>query len=145
LQLIGQLGRENDLDLWINEAVFTANLALTGYYGYSPQDGFFPLKSYKPVNYVVISDGRYANEILKVRNSGGMAVKLIRNDNSSSTSSSGIVGHSSEADLDCIPKHFYTHILYNNSTLDELKLLLSDFLYANNLNQTILGTRYSGK
>jgi hypothetical protein len=145
LQAIGALGREHDLDIWADDAKMVADSVLSGYYDYSPEDGLTARQSYKSVSYAVISDGRYANEILKIRKSNGMAIKLVRNENSSSTATSGIANHSSEIDLGAIPRHFYTHILYNNSSLNELGQLLNDLLYANNLDQTILGTRYSGK
>ena len=125
LQSLGSWGRELDPDVWINAALKSARRVLAGNASYLRDEGVF----YAPGVFwplAVITDGRYQNEILAVRMVGGAAYLISRPDQTlgAAAEAAGIKGHSSEAELGCIPPHFYDVLISNDGTLDQLDELI---------------------
>lgn len=85
LQLLGtEVGRAIDQNIWVDRAVARANQAL--------MDG---------APGVVVTDGRFRNEILGFRRHGAYAVKVFGD------ASSVVSSHVSEVEIADIPDHFY--------------------------------------
>lgn len=108
-------------DIWVQVGLNACNKLLRGGYNYTHCNGLAPDPEAKARPLAIISDGRFANEILGVRQTGGLAIKLSRNDSGSAAEQAGIAGHQSESELDDIPNHFYNAVVYNNSTVDNLE------------------------
>lgn len=121
LQTFGtEWGRTLDPEVWSRKAVQTARILLGGEHTYDRKIGLVRVPTMKrPPNIAVITDGRFANEIVNVRSAGGLAVEIRRPD-AADTANTGVVGHISEAGLDEVPPHFYDGRLVNDGTLEDL-------------------------
>lgn len=125
LQTLGtEWGREQDQDLWVNYAKRVCQKLLRGGFGYGRAQGLYklPFPSEPSPDYVVITDGRFRNEILSVRENGGSALLIIdpRNTSAAAVEAAGVKNHKSEKELGTIPQHFYTGVVINDGTLEEL-------------------------
>ena len=75
-------------------------------------------------DFVVITDGRFRNEILNVIEVGGAAVKIINPvDESRDVDAAGVRGHTSESELKRIPDSWFLVTLVNDKSrgLDALE------------------------
>jgi hypothetical protein len=99
LQTLGtEWGRKCNPNVWINYALKRANAALD------------------TADFVVISDGRFRNEVLAVKKIGGYVMEVIKpNETSTAT-------HASETEQDSIPKYWYDTRFVNERRED----LMSD-------------------
>jgi hypothetical protein len=121
LQTLGtEWGRAIDQNLWTNIAVDAAFKLLSNPgLDYIPSEGLVKRKSENcrwESGLVVITDGRFRSEILKVSSVGGFAIKIVR---------PGVVGlnsHASETELKDIPEIFFDAIINNNDSLDLLRV-----------------------
>jgi hypothetical protein len=68
---------------------------------------------------IVISDGRFIDEIALVKKYNGIVIKIVRDDNKH------IDMHSSEKQIDNLP---YDNIIYNNGTIQQLRDKLIDII-----------------
>lgn len=100
-------GRSIDPDLWVNYAKKVALKLLCGGYTYTPEGGLVEDGEVPPAGFVVISDGRFPNEIAQIKAIGGHAWKIVRPDNSTNTPS-----HVSE-NVKLIPDSFFDVIIEN--------------------------------
>jgi hypothetical protein len=123
LQTFGtEWGRGLDPEVWSRLAINTARKILGGEHLYDRRGGLKRVPDKKrPPNLVVITDGRFANEIVNVKSAGGLAVHIHR-PGATDTASTGVAGHSSEAGLDEVPGHFYDRTIINNGRVDSLKI-----------------------
>lgn len=134
LQTLGtEWGRRVSSDLWIDLGIRTATMLLAGGPRYSRTQGLSEDVSYHPPDFVVITDGRFRNELLKVQMIGGTTIRIQPVEASKdalATSAAGIAGHRSESELGGIPEHFYTYILVNDKQkgLGELERLLGGLM-----------------
>jgi hypothetical protein len=115
LQTLGtEFGRTVSRDVWSNLAISQARELLVGGASYDRERGL--QKSDNPGhNFVVITDGRFRNEILNVTSMGGRALKVVNPvDEGAAVESAGIKGHASEAELKGIPDGWYTDRLIND-------------------------------
>jgi hypothetical protein len=120
LQTLGtEFGRNVSMDMWNAHAIKTCKKLLEGGYSYTRAGGLVVDDNFK-YDYACISDIRFRNEALNIRYLGGTVLKLERRDASSEIG--GIKGHASEAELDGIPAHFFSHTIWNNGTFNELFL-----------------------
>lgn len=114
LQTLGtEWGRRENPNMWIDRAIWTAKQIL--YHGaeYSRTRG---LMLYGPApEFVVISDGRFRNEILKVRELGAQVWK-IRSSSTPTMSSAGVANHVSEVEQRSIPNFYFTATLNNDKS-----------------------------
>ena len=109
LQTIGtEFGRTQRYDLWTKKATNDAEKLLNGGYSYSREHGV-QAGPKLPYDLVVISDGRFRNEVLNVKKLGGGAIKVVP---PSPTSNAG--KHQSESELDNIPYSWFDIVLENN-------------------------------
>lgn len=124
LQTIGtEWGRGLDVEVWSRYAVTTARKLLGAGHDYTRGGGLVRNSTKtRPPNVVIITDGRFANEIVNTTSAGGCAVHVVRNNASlaAATATAGIAGHASEASLSDVPDHFYNYRIGNNGTLQEL-------------------------
>jgi hypothetical protein len=84
LQTLGtEFGRKISPNIWSAHAIRMAQKVLAGTHGYSRSYGLLPaLPGAMPAAMVVITDGRFRNEILNVKKLGGTVVLLKAVDNS---------------------------------------------------------------
>jgi len=118
LQTFGtEFGRDWDLDLWSHITIKAAKLLVRGGYTYNRTVGL--VRSTHPgYAHVVITDGRFRNEVLNVLEVGGKALKLTNPvDESAGVEKAGLKGHRSEAEQKGIPDDWYTFKLVNDKTL----------------------------
>lgn len=120
LQQLGtECVRSSNPNTWTDTARSASWKLLSGGYAYTEQHGLAANGSEKPPSFVVITDGRFANEILAVKRVGGFALLLKR----ASTGSSDT--HASETSLDLIPSHWWDETIVNDGTIENLKDMVS--------------------
>jgi hypothetical protein len=118
LQTLGtEYGRALDPDIWANYALKIGKNLLAGGFKYDKTVGLIPDKDAR-CDYVVITDGRFRNELLAVAGTNGIALRVIRP--TQADIQVGVKGHQSEKELDGIPEHFYDESIVNNGTLQDL-------------------------
>jgi len=110
LQTLGtEFGRYLDQDVWVKCAKKAADECLAGRIGYDKIHGS---TTPKQTNVVIVTDGRFSNEILSVRGWGGIAVKVWN------PAARGLEGdaakHASETEQDTIPDWWFNVKLVNN-------------------------------
>lgn len=130
LQTLGtEWGRNFSRDMWSNLAVQTAiELLSEPHTAYSRDRGTFRSKTAVPApSFVVITDGRFASELINVKQVGGLAIR-IDNPEQTQPSNVGVAGHASETEQYSIPKHFFDIILTNDKSqgLDSLRLKVAN-------------------
>jgi len=121
LQSLGtEFGRHWNKNLWIDFALKEARTLLSGGYGYYANRGVFqlePEENILPPNMVVISDGRFRNEVLAVLAAGGKAIKVMSVDSLGSEQQVGVMGHASEQEQKSIPDHWFDYVIVNDKSL----------------------------
>lgn len=123
LQTMGtEFGRSINSDMWINEGIATALRLLDGEHCfYDKAKGIVPAKSHgHKTDLVVISDGRFRNEVLNVKRQGGLVIKVVR-EGATGSPSGGASGHASEAEQKTIPDTWFDSIIYNDRSLESLR------------------------
>jgi hypothetical protein len=123
LQTLGsEWGRTLDPEVWAQYARTVAMKLLSGNNTYTKESGIVSEPGRKPYNLALITDGRFANEILGTLAIGGGAVLVERPGNQlrAQAEASGVAGHVSESELDRIPGHFYTAKIVNGSSIIDL-------------------------
>lgn len=114
LQTLGtEWGRHVDSDMWVKYALKTAREILHQGAQYSRTLGIWSYGS--APDFVVISDGRFRNEILTLRELGASVWK-IRSSTNTTTATAGVANHKSETEQRTIPDFYYTQILDNDKT-----------------------------
>jgi len=115
LQTLGtEFGRSLDANVWSRLTLDTAFRALNGGYLYTRSGGLVPENMNHDL--VVITDGRFRNEVLNVKRAGGLTM-LIKRFPTKKSGGPGIKDHASEA-LSAIPNFWFDVILENNFEID---------------------------
>lgn len=119
LQTLGtEFGRYLDQDVWVKCAKKAADECLSGRIGYDKIHGS---TTPKQTNVVIVTDGRFRNEVLAVRAWGGVAIRVWN------PLAKGLEGeaakHASETEQDTIPGFWFSQTLVNNKKhgLDALR------------------------
>jgi hypothetical protein len=109
-----------DQNLWNRFTIDTAfqllsnsDLCYTPQYGVKPR---LPQNRSWESGLIVITDGRFRNEILGIQKVGGIAVKIERSQIGYNSF------HTSETELKGIPLTFFEAIIENNDSLDFLRI-----------------------
>ena len=120
LQTLGtEWGRAIDPNLWIKIGLDTATKLLE-----DPSLIYIPSKGIQKrdpeirewkTGGIVITDGRFRNEILEVKKVGGIAVDLRRGGLPKLPKT-----HPSETELEGIPLHWFDYVIFNNSNMRDL-------------------------
>lgn len=117
LQVLGtDWARHLQPEVWVHNALDVSQRILSGGVSYLPESGISSDITPGP-NFVVITDGRFRNEILEVKAVGGLAVNIRRD---LPGEAPGVPGHASETELNTIPRHFYDFVINNSSDLKSL-------------------------
>lgn len=115
LQTLGtEWGRSVSPNMWVERAIMTAKDILHFGYQYDRTIGITERKG--STDLVVISDGRFRNEILTVRELGGEVWKVISEINAEATSSAGLPNHQSETEQQHIPDDYFNAVLHNDKS-----------------------------
>src|SRR6202142_402163 len=104
--------------VWSDHAIATAFNLLTPNWRYERAIGLIRESNRKPYNFVVISDVRFLNECLNINKINGINILIKRPDLVKLGGEEG--NHSSETELDTIPKHFFDTIVWNDGSLQSL-------------------------
>ena len=120
LQTLGtEFGRSTDPNIWVKIALDTATKLLE-----DPTLTYVPSKGIQKRNPgtrewktggIVITDGRFRNEILEVKKIGGIAVGLRRTGLPQAPKT-----HQSETELEEIPLQWFDYLLWNNRDIRDL-------------------------
>lgn len=125
LQQIGtEFGRTLSPRIWIDQAFKTAEALLGGGYRYDRETGLMADPSCPGYDYVVISDGRFRNEIVAALMIGGVTVRIRRE-----TEARPEHRHQSEQELDALPAHFLTGTIFNTGTVEDLGVALDVMMH----------------
>lgn len=121
LQTLGtEFGRMINRNVWVDHATKTAKRLLEGQVTYNKTYGL-RLSDDPGQKLVVITDGRFRNEILNVSMLGGKALKIsppsARTLDAAAVDVAGIKGHASEAEQNSIPDFWYNTIYVNDKSL----------------------------
>ena len=116
-QKFGDCGRELSLDTWTDYcANIIDKLHNVGGYSYLAHTGLQKYNSTEKRN-VIVSDCRYLNEILKIKELGGFCIRIKKSNNGLHGSAGQ---HSSEKDQDNIKDSVFDEIIVNDGTLEDL-------------------------
>lgn len=106
-------------DFWADIGQMVATELLAGGKRYTPQGGVFDgARSEKAVNtdFVVFTDGRFRNELMLVKQLGGLCVRVVRPDAQLGLTALARA-HASETEMNSIPDWWFDSVLKNTSTL----------------------------
>lgn len=112
LQAVGDQGRHKDRNVWARIAVESAVELLGGDHQYKPETGLVVCKGNSPPPLVLLTDGRYANEVMGLKLAGGVAWRIVRPNLSQNDF------HSSERIE--IPSTFFDRTIVNDGDEKEL-------------------------
>lgn len=112
------VGRRLCKSTWVNYGIGVAKKLINNpYISYKNDIGLIEGKNYDPVSSVIISDARYTNEMMAIKNEGGFLLRIKRNN-------SGLNGkygeHSSELEHLNWSDDKFDFVIDNNSSYDRL-------------------------
>lgn len=111
----GSLIRDSHPGFWIKFNEKLVNEALSSGKEYNRVTGEF-FKTEKTVSLVIVSDGRYRDELLNAKKSGWTLIKVVNpKENSTDT-------HASETEQDNVPGYWHDLVIYNNKEAGLKKL-----------------------
>jgi hypothetical protein len=128
LQTLGtEFGRNLNSNVWSNLTLDAAQKVLNGGYGYTRENGVDVFEGAKDHSLVVVTDGRFRNEVLNAKRLGAVALKIVRWPPKESV---GIKGHASEASLAGIPDEWFDAVIQNDfsSPIKEFENKVSSIL-----------------
>lgn len=112
LQTLGtEWGRAFSKQMWVDLAIRNARELLRGGYRYDRGEGLVPDAGVLAPNWVAITDGRFRNEVLAVREAGGVVVRI---DSPGAGLRGPAAAHVSETEQASIPAHFFDAMLVND-------------------------------
>lgn len=118
LQTLGtEWGRALDGDVWVKYAREQALRLLGGGLTYNRLEGLTDVKGAVPPNFIVITDGRFANEVIRIKEVGGQAIQVIRPGSGAAAMAAGVQGHASETSLAGVPAHFFDFVVKNDGDI----------------------------
>lgn len=133
LQTLGtEWGRNVDRSLWIDYGKRTAMKLLRGNHTYNKTYGLVEEAGASGgPSIVVITDGRFRNEVIAIRALGGEAWRVhAPGNNAKAIEEHGVKNHASEAEQKTLPTHFFNAHIINNKSKGLKKLdLLVDHVY----------------
>ena len=117
LQTLGtEWGRNFSKNLWVDYAIRASRQLLGGDYSYSRDGGLTQAPGATSPDYVVITDGRFANEIVSIKMVGGAAIQITGTDMSAQAQAAGVQGHASENGLKGVPLHWWDLVFFNDKS-----------------------------
>lgn len=125
LQYLGtEFARAQNRNVWVDLGIRTAFELLGGQRSYVRTVGLFQSTTPGP-EFVVVTDGRFRNEIVKFASIGAIPVKILDPDANKDPS-----GHASEDEQKTIPDHYFGVIFENdkNQGLIPFELAISDLV-----------------
>lgn len=126
LQTFGtEFGRAMDRNLWVNYGTKIAQDLLSGGYRYARECGTVTDKSFPGYDLVVVTDGRFRNEVVAARALGATTWRINR---PKAGESSFLSGHASEKEGRTIPAHFFDATIVNDGDLNDLSITVDDLL-----------------
>lgn len=117
LQTLGtQWGRQcGQKDMWVNYALRAVTTLLGGGHSYHRTTGVVEDAGVPGYDYAVITDGRFRNELVRVKELGGKVFQIRAPDaNGSEAESAGVKGHTSETEQRGLPVHWFDAVLVND-------------------------------
>lgn len=125
LQTLGtEWGRDIDPGMWNRWANRTADQLVLGGKSYTRMWGLFedPTPP-QPPSIVVITDGRFRNEVMGTRNAGGYAIQVLEA-GKREAGNVGVAGHRSEVEQRGIPRWWFNLVIHNDKSkgLEDLDL-----------------------
>lgn len=121
LQKIGSTYTGLYKNVFVDEVFEAIDMCKTSNFFYSSISGLMTNVDDKKYNGVIISDGRYINELEAVRNAGGKLVRIKRDGAGLKTIHAK---HSSEMESQSISDDYFDHIIDNNQDFDQLRSLV---------------------
>lgn len=133
LQTLGtEFGRKfGDMDMWVNYATRNALRLLGGGYSYERTRGLYFNREAKGFDFVVITDGRFRNELTKVKSINGKVFQILAPDtNGSEAESAGVKGHQSEAEQRSIPSNWFDVRMTNDKRfgMEALEVMVKEVM-----------------
>jgi hypothetical protein len=115
LQQLGtEWGRATQRDCWVDLTLQTCRKLLRGGFTYDRVAGIMEGSDpYGGPRAVVITDGRFPNELAAVKEVGGYCIEIVREDGPK------VEGHASETATSGIPAWWYDAIIKNDGTLEQ--------------------------
>lgn len=116
LQTLGtEWGRAQGRDTWSAYTIEKALDLLGGGYRYDRTKGVFADSSYPGPALVVVTDGRFKNEVVNVHTVNGVVVRIDSpSADGSAAEKAGVAGHASESEQRGIPRHFFSAFFHND-------------------------------
>lgn len=135
LQTLGtEWGRKISPDIWINNTEYSAFKLLEGGWTYSRSGGLQPAEE-PGFDFIIITDGRFRNEILKIKRVGGIIWKITRPEKDGLING-GVQNHATEQAQKEIPDHFFDSIIDNGGDLRLLDKIVNAELQLTMLQET---------
>lgn len=118
IQGVGDKGRELYINTWVDLTIDDVKKIHDDfYYNYVDYIGLVDTVCEQSRS-VIITDGRYLNELEAIKNIGGKLIRIIR-------PNTGLVGkigaHASETDQDQIPNSYFDEVILNDSSIKNLQ------------------------
>lgn len=111
LQTLGtEMGRAHDSDVWVKYSHGVAKALLEQGRVYSAARGIEA--GNRRTAFVIISDGRFSNEILAVKRAGGVVINVVNPEEEAVLST--VNSHASEAEQLSIPSHWFDFVVVND-------------------------------
>jgi hypothetical protein len=127
LQTLGtEWGRTVYPRVWVDHGIRTATRLLEGGVRYERNSGLLVTPKYYS-NLVVITDGRFRNEVIHAKDRGALVVQIIRPDAGGATG--GVSGHRSETEQKTLPPHFFDVIVVNDGPIEYFKATVVDLVH----------------
>lgn len=117
LQTLGtEWGRRFSRNMWVDYAKDAALKLLSGGFRYDRTQGLIEDESFVGPGWVIITDGRFRNEVVSVLALGGSVVKIESVETGAEAEAAGVRGHKSETEQKSIPHHFFTTTFHNDKS-----------------------------
>ena len=139
LQTLGtEFGRQQDPRMWNRYALTQGDLLLAGGYSYNREhgavadnSGLATNRGPRPYGVVVVTEGRFPNEAVGVKQRGGYLINVLNPESdNSSVEKAGVSGHASEKGIALIPRHWYDAMVVNDKAngLQALERVVETFV-----------------
>ena len=119
LQTLGtEFGRHQSRDTWIRLAIGSSLKLLGGGHSYTRTGGLIEDPEAENPRWVVVTDGRFLNEIIAVDAAGGIGIKIMGPDMimTAAAKAAGVAGHASESEQGRAPDHFFSCVFWNDKS-----------------------------
>lgn len=118
LQTLGtEWGRAFSKNMWVDYADRTASALLGGGFAYDRTKGLVRFDR-KPPGFVIITDGRFPNEVAAVKAHSGLAIEIQAPSGGidPATQAAGVKNHASETSLGDVPRHWWDIVIVNDKS-----------------------------